>query len=110
MANPACWRCIEGEYLKELIRTKGSSAECSLCRGSNENAFRPNGFGELIEPILSRILRQSTEEHGDPLDLFVQELLSQDLGSDEEIVRAVSAYSPQLDELFFNLSCTNLIV
>lgn len=98
-----CWRCIEDEYLKTIVREEGAIAECDLCEGDDEKAFTAEDLAELIDPIMrehfepgEQVMRGGAddrdyyEQEGDQLSHHVQEIIGQDLGFEDEIVGALT--------------------
>jgi hypothetical protein len=111
--NTICWKCFDDEYLKEIVKKDGEQLECSVC-GEERAAFTIEQLGKLIEPIMREHLSQVEdvnwrEEQGDPLSFWVQEVLGECFGFEDEIVEAVIAAEdadPQDgDEAFFDDSC-----
>jgi hypothetical protein len=97
-----CWRCIEDEYLKKIIRERGEPAECDLCENNEENAFTAEDLAEVLDPIMREHFRQGEEvkrfgkddsewweQEGDPLSFHLQEVIGQYLGFEDEIVEAL---------------------
>src|ERR1700731_3229305 len=103
MSSAVCWKCIEDEYLHKVIKQQGERTRCSVCDGTRK-AFRVDKLGEVPEPILREHIRQGREvmsshendgsyweQQGDPLSFWVQEILGQSFGFEDEIVDAVIA-------------------
>jgi hypothetical protein len=103
MDSSVCWKCIEDKYLSEIVKRDGEPRECSLCHGTERNAYAVEDFGQLLEPILrehyerGREIRtmgeddrnDGWEQEGELLSFVLQEVLGQYFGFEDEIVRAV---------------------
>ncbi len=102
--SAVCWRCIEDEYLKKMIRENGTPGECSLCKRNDENAFGSAELAEVLEGIMHVCFDHGPkvkkfgeddsewwEQEGDPLSVHVQEVIGQYLGFEDEIVDALKA-------------------
>lgn len=100
MGKSICWKCFDDKYLKEIVKKEGEQLECSVC-GKERNAFTTERLGELMEPIMREHLRQGEqmwtvsadvdEQQGDSLSFWVQEILGQHFGFEDEIVEGVMA-------------------
>jgi hypothetical protein len=103
MSSADSWKCIEDEYLHKHIKQQGERTRCSVCDRTRK-AFRVDKLGEVPEPILREHIRQGREvmsshendgsyweQQGDPLSFWVQEILGQSFGFEDEIVDAVIA-------------------
>jgi hypothetical protein len=105
--DAVCWRCIEDEYLKEIIREQGAPVECSLCENDEEKAFTVEDLAKILDPIMREHFAQGEdvrkfgeddkdwwEQEGDPLSFHVQEVIGQDLEFEDEIVEALVVIDP----------------
>jgi hypothetical protein len=97
-----CWRCVEDEYLKEIVRTKGRTDLCSECQSDAENAFTADDLAEVLDPIIRENFNLGEdvkrfgeddsewwEQEGDPMSDHLQEVIGQYLGWEDEIVDAL---------------------
>jgi hypothetical protein len=97
-----CWRCIEDEYLKAIVREKGEPSECSLCGDDTEPVFAAGDLAEVLDPIMRKHFVEGPEvkkfgdddeewweQKGDPLSFHIQEVIGQYLGFEEEIADAL---------------------
>jgi hypothetical protein len=94
MDKAICWQCFEDKYLKEIVKNEGEQLECSVC-GEERTAFTVERLGERIEPIMLEHFRQGDqgygEQRGDPLSFWVQEVVGECFGLEDDIVEAVVA-------------------
>ena len=121
MAGTVCWKCIEDEYLKEIVRDQGEPTQCSLCDQEEENAFSANDLAQVLDPIMQEHFEQGPEvkkfglddaewweQEGDPLSFHIQEVIGQYLGFEDEIVEALveneDVWEPDGDIAFFDSS------
>ena len=99
--SAVCWKCIEDEYLKTIIKKKGTRQKCSLCDDTRK-AFTAEDLAEAVDPIVREHFAQGEnvkkfgeddaewwEQEGDPLDHHLQEVIGQYLGFEDEIVEAL---------------------
>jgi hypothetical protein len=101
MDKAICWECVGDKYLKEIVKRDGEELECSGC-GKKRPAFTVDQLGELIEPILREHLRLGDEvwmsggweNRGDSLSYWVQEMIGECFGLEDEIADAVVAAEP----------------
>jgi hypothetical protein len=88
VAGAVCWRCIEDEYLKEIVRENGKLTECSLCEAKKSKAFTAAELAEVLDPIMQEHFEQGPEvkkfgpddeewweQEGDPLSFHIQEVI-----------------------------------
>lgn len=100
--SAACWKCIEDTYLSKRAKAEGECVKCSLCRRTRKG-FTVEKLAEVLDPVLRQQIRPGrelimsddndrtyTEQQGDPLSYWVQEVLGQDDFYDE-IVDALIA-------------------
>jgi hypothetical protein len=101
-----CWKCVEDEYLKEIVHRDGHVEQCSICNGEAENAFDPEDFAPILDPILREHIELGEdvkrfavenddewwEQEGEPLSDRLQEVIGQYLGFEDEIVEALVDY------------------
>jgi hypothetical protein len=114
-----CWKCVEDEYLKEIVREKGQPDQCSICDGDQENAFTASDIADLLDPIMQEHFTQGPEvkkfgqddtewyeQEGDPLSFHMQEVIGQYLGFEDEIAEALvdneDVWEPDGDIPFFD--------
>jgi hypothetical protein len=80
-----------------MVRQDGERLRCSACRKTRK-AFTVEQLGEKLEPILQANIRlghwtgdseDGYEQSGDPLSFWVQEVIGECHGLDDEIVDAV---------------------
>src|SRR5437879_3401740 len=103
MGSAVCWKCAEDMYLSKLIKQKGERLRCSVCHAKRKG-FSVEQLGEVLEPVLREHIKPGREvmrsdendrdwweQQGDPLSYWVQEILSQYFGFEDEIVAAVIA-------------------
>ncbi|SRR6266849_5675962 len=103
MDKAICWKCISDKYLSEIVKKDGEELECSAC-GKELEAFTIDRLGEVIEPIMREHFRLGEEirvsdegdhdyweRRGDPLSYWVQEVLGECHGLEDDIVKAVVA-------------------
>jgi hypothetical protein len=96
--SAVCWSCIEDEYLKKIIREKGTPKECLLCKRNDENAFGPDDLAEVVAPIMQMFFIHGLEvkkfgeddsewfeQEGDSLSVHLQEVIGQHLGFEDEM-------------------------
>ena len=119
--SAVCWRCIEDEYLKKMVREDGSPETCFLCERGDENAFDADQLAEVVAPLMQEHFAQGPdvkkfgeddsewyEQEGDPLSHHLQDVIGQYLGFEDEIVDALEANEdvrPQDgEEAFFDSS------
>jgi hypothetical protein len=117
-----CSRCVEDEYLKEIILNQGEVQECTLCEREDGKAFTTEDLAMVIAPIITEHFKQGEdvkrfgaddsewwEQEGDPLAEHIQEVIGQYLGFEDEIVSALEdneGYDPRDgDGRFFDSSC-----
>jgi hypothetical protein len=117
-----CWKCVEDKYLKNIVREKGDPEQCSICDGDQENAFTASDLAELLDPIMQEHFEQGPdvkkfgdnddefwEQEGDPLSYHVQIVIGQDLGFEDEIVKALDdneeVWEPDGEIPFFDSAC-----
>lgn len=104
--SAVCWKCLEDEYLKTIIKKKGKRQKCSLCDGTRK-AFTAEDLAEAVDPIVREHFAQGEdvkkfgeddaewwEQEGDPLDHHLQEVTGQYLGFEDEIVEALEEKDP----------------
>ena len=117
-----CWQCIEDEYLRRIVQEKGEPGDCSLCENGKERTFTAEDLAEILAPIMREHFAQGAtvrklgendkndywEQEGDPLSSHVQEVISQYLGFENEIVKALVFSDPadprDGEERFFDRS------
>jgi RES domain len=92
-----CWKCFDDKYLSDIVRKEGAAQTCSVCR-RRRKAITIERLGELLEPVLSQHLELGAlvgdqeagyDRRGDPLSFWVQEVLGECHGLEDEIVDAV---------------------
>lgn len=92
-----CWKCLDDKYLSKTVKKAGERLKCSACRNTRK-AFTVERLGEMLEPILRQHIRlghvigdseDGYKQSGDPLSFWVQEVIGECYGLDEEIVAAV---------------------
>ncbi len=103
MDTAVCWRCVEDDYLKEIIQDKGELRSCSVCK-QRRKAFTADELGEELGPLIrehfapgEQVLQMGGpeddngwwEQEGDTLSTVVQEVLGQSFDFNDEIVKAV---------------------
>src|SRR5579863_2350757 len=104
--NAVCWRCIEDEYLKEIVKNEGEPQKCTLC-SRRRKAFTAEDLAESVDSIMrdhfapgedvKRFGQDDTEwweQEGDPLDHHLQDVIGQYLGFEDEIVTALEESDP----------------
>lgn len=97
-----CWRCIEDEYLKKIVRDNGEVGDCTLCGRGGAKVFTPDQFSEVLDPLMREHFAPGAdvkrfgeddsewwEQEGDPLSHHLQEVIGQFLGFEDEIVSAL---------------------
>lgn len=94
MCSAVCWRCIEDVHLQKAILEQGRPAQCSRCKKNSDNAFSAVDLAKLLDPILVQFIDPLSggdrqEGYGEPLSYYVQKVINQDLGFEDEIVRAL---------------------
>lgn len=100
--SAVCWKCIEDEYLKEIVRKQGEVDQCYLCDGENEKAFTSVDLAKILDPIIREHFAQGPdvrrfgeddqdwwEQEGDPLSFHLQEVIGQYLGFEDEVVKSL---------------------
>jgi hypothetical protein len=102
MSASVCSKCIEDEYLKEIVDRDGERGKCSVCN-EKRRVFRTEELGELLEPIIREHFSQGQEvrrfsedddkdwweQEGDDLNWVVEEVLGQYFDFQNKIVNAV---------------------
>ena len=97
MSSIVCWKCFDDTYLRKIVKKDGETLRCSVCHRTRK-AFTVERLGELLEPILSEHIKRGRqigdqedgyEQSGDPLSYWVQEVVGECYGLDQEIVEAV---------------------
>jgi hypothetical protein len=104
--SAVCWKCIQDEDLKRIVRSKGTPQKCSLCE-CKRKAFTAEDLAETIDPIMREHFAQGEdvkrfgpddeewwEQEGDLLDHHLQEVIGQYLGFEDEIVSALEEGDP----------------
>ena len=99
--SAVCWKCIEDEYLKQILKNGGTPQKCTLC-GDRRKAFTAEDLAEAVDPIMREHFapgedvkrfgeddQEWWEQEGDPLDHHLQEVIGQYLGFEDEIIRAL---------------------
>jgi hypothetical protein len=121
MENAICWKCFDDNYLKEIVERDGEELECSVC-GEERPSFTIDQIGELLEPILREHIRLGKEirvcgendrdyweTQGDPLSFWVQEVVGECHGLEDDIVDAVvdaENVDPRHGDIpFFDATC-----
>jgi hypothetical protein len=117
--SAVCWKCVDDQYLKKIIREKGEVQECSECHNSTRKASTAYDLAELADPIFREHFHHGGqvpqwgegdspwyEQAGDPLSFHIQEVLGQSFSFDDEIVKALikndGAWPPDGEEPFFS--------
>jgi RES domain-containing protein len=117
--SAVCWKCVDDQYLKEIIREKGEIQECSECDNRTAKAFTAYDLAEVCDPIFREHYSHGAqvpqwgeddstyyEQEGDPLSFHIQEVLGQSFSFDDEIVKALiendGAWPPDGEEPFFS--------
>jgi hypothetical protein len=97
MSSIVCWKCFDDEYLSKIVKKDGERLRCSVCRKTRK-AFTVERLGELLEPILEQHIKRGRqigdqedgyEQSGDDLSFWVQEVVGECHGLEQEIVDAV---------------------
>lgn len=104
--SAVCWKCIEDEYLKNIIKKDGELQTCTICE-KRRKAFTAEKLAETIDPIMQehfapgedvkRFGRDDNdwwEQEGDPLEHHLQEVIGQYLGFENEIIEALEDIDP----------------
>ncbi len=104
--SAVCWKCIEDEHLRAMVKDNGKSEKCNLCRRVRK-AFTAEDLAEAVDPIMREHFAQGEsvkkfgeddndwwEQEGDPLDHHLQEVIGQYLGFEDEIVSALEEGDP----------------
>ena len=101
-----CWKCIEDEYLKEIVKKEGKPQKCTLC-DARRKAFTAEDLAGAVDPIMRKHFapgedvkrfgeddKEWWEQEGDPLDYHLQEVFGQELGFEDDIVAALEEMDP----------------
>jgi hypothetical protein len=104
--SAVCWKCIEDEYLRAIIKDNGEPQKCDLC-GHRRNAFTAEDLAKAVDRIMREHFAQGEsvkkfgeddqewwEQEGDPLNHHLQEVIGQYLGFEGEIVSALEEGDP----------------
>jgi hypothetical protein len=105
MCSAVCWKCFEDVYLSARAKREGERLKCSVCHKIRKG-FTVERLGEVLDPVLREHIREGREiptpgqgdddrtywvRQGDPLSHWVQVILDQSFGFNDEIVDAVVA-------------------
>jgi hypothetical protein len=119
--SAVCWRCIEDEYLKNMVRDDGTPRECSLCKRTDANAFAPDEMAHVVAPVIRLFFIQEPDAYksGDDdsgveitigdLSCHLPTVIGQYLGFEGEIIDALEANENAArrdGERFFDRSLT----
>jgi hypothetical protein len=97
MSSTICWKCFDDKYLSKIVKKNGERLRCSVCGGTRK-AFTVERLGELLEPILREHIElgrqigdseDGYEQSGDDLSYWVQDVVGECHGLDQEIIEAV---------------------
>jgi hypothetical protein len=104
--SAVCWKCIEDEFLKKIVKKRGTRAKCDLC-DKVMKSFTPEDLAEVLDPIMREHFKPGEdvkrfgeddndwwEQEGDPLSHHVEEVIGQYLGFEDEIVAALERNDP----------------
>lgn len=89
-----CCDCADDEYLSKYIKENGSKIRCTECDEEDCPAVTVAELARFIEPKLREYFEPGpdpygTGQEGDELNLWVGEVLGQELKCEAELVRAV---------------------
>jgi len=117
--SAVCWKCVEDQYLREIIREEGEVQECSECGDGTRKAYTAYDLAERADPIFREHFDHGGqvphwgegdgvwyEQAGDPLSFYIEDVLGQSFSFDDEIVKALiendGAWPPDGEEPFFS--------
>lgn len=89
-----CSDCADDEYLSKYIKENGSKIRCTECDEDDYPAFAVAELAMSIEPKLRKYFEPGpdpygTGQDGDELNMWVGEVLGQELKFEAELVRAI---------------------